>query len=139
MKKAILTILIVSASLVLFNGCDLFGPQSVSPEERLSDFTNNLNSADRLSTYTHIYPDVNIYKQIKTDTWWNAGVFTADYRDFLFTLSLSSETGGVKIYKGTMTNKNGQQAAILKFREIDPGSNIWYISFISLDGITWIY
>jgi len=139
MKKAILTILIVSASLILFNGCDLFGPKTVSPEERLTEFTSNLNSADRLSTYTHIHPEVTTFNQIKADTWWESTPFTTAYRTFSFSMSFTSESGGVKTYSGTMTNANGSVATVIKFREMDAGSGIWYINFISLDGVSIIY
>lgn len=136
MKTYIKAVILALSLVVAFTSCDLLGDDSVTPEERLADFTANLNSDSRDSTYQFIHPDATMYNQIKVATWWDATPLSSAYDSFAFTVSLASEAAGVKTYTGSMTNSVATYTAIITFKE--NGDDIWYIATITLDGTIWI-
>ncbi|RQW05955.1 MAG: hypothetical protein EH225_04210 [Calditrichaeota bacterium] len=140
MKKILLSLFMIAAALLLFNGCDLFGPPAVSPDKRISDFTANLNTSSRLSTYTYISSSASLYDQIKVSTWWDSTAFSSFYSSFSFNLSYASSSSGIQTYTGSMSSSAATyNSVVVTFKEDLTGSDVWYINSISLEGTPVIY
>lgn len=132
--KKILTIFVLGImTLVLFNSCDLLGGLTpVSPEERLADFKDELNTSSRTSIYLHIHPNASMYNQLKASTWWEANAYSTSYINFSFNVSYTSELNNIKTYSGFMTNSIGNYNANITFKEESAGDGIWFISTLSI-------
>lgn len=109
------------------SGCDLFGPEKVSPSERLTYFRNALNMNTRTTTYENIHSSAAMYNQILTTPGWWVSRFPTTNDNYNFTsIVIGSESGGIIPATATFTHSGGANyTATITFKEGD--SDVWYI------------
>ncbi len=131
MKNKIIIYFIILIVLVMVSSCKEDDDESVSIEERISMFMDDINSLDRSSVYKNIHPDADQYDACKPDTYWNTRFQTSAIS---YSLSSTSKSGGTYTATINSTGAWGYDGRTAVFAMLEDDEDVWKIKEITIDG-----